>query len=472
MFEDDYFDDEAKDLEALLIKFELVKKGEANQQLSEDDFEFLIDYFEANNERENATLACDIATTLYPFCATLYLRKAEWLSMIKKHGQALLVLDELEKIEAHNIEALLLRSDIFVEQEHLYDAVNLLENNLQFFKNTDKIDLLFELSEIYDELEEFDEVYKTLKRILKISPSNEDALMRICFWADITDNLEDSIVLHNAIIDDVPFTPTAWYNLGVAYQGLKLYEKAIEAYDYCLDIDEKYEFAYRNKGDAYIQLKKYNEAIEVLETHLKIAKAEDIILEAIAFCWEKQKNYSKARHFYRKASQLNPEDDTIFFKIGETYTKEQQWEKAVKAFSIALHIDKGNATYCLALGNCLMEMDAQKEALVCYVNAVRLRPDIKSTWQALIKSLYKAEYYKEALSQLEIAESHCGVRAEFIYYRAVILLALGKSKEAVLQLEDALEENPKRTSAISYIDKEAMHHPVFSEILARFKKKK
>ena len=87
-----------------------------------------------------------------------------------------------------------------------------------------------------------------------------------------------------------------------------------------------------------------------------------------------KKNFQRARFFYRKASQLSPQDDSIFYKIGETYAREKQWEKAVKAYSVALHLDKENASYCMAIGNCLMEMDAENEALVCYLNAVKLKP--------------------------------------------------------------------------------------------------
>jgi tetratricopeptide (TPR) repeat protein len=264
----------------------------------------------------------------------------------------------------------------------------------------------------------------------------------------------------------------AWYNLGVAYQGLKLFEKSIDAYEYCLAIDDKFEYAYRNQGDAYMQLKQYKKAIEVLEVHLTIAKPEDIILEAIGYCWDKQKEYTKARQYYRKASQLNPQDDQIFFKIGETYAKELQWEKAVKSYSVALNINKNNATYCLALGSSLIEMGADKEALVCFLNAVQLRPDMKSAWQSLIKALYVTGYIEEALTQVSVAEDQYGERVEFVYYRAVLLLALGKTKDAVLHLESALLENPKKSTALQYLDKESVLHPAFADVLVRYKKRK
>jgi tetratricopeptide (TPR) repeat protein len=472
MFNDDFFDDDFREIEDLLIEFHRIKRGEPHGMISEDDFEYLIDFFETNNDKENGLLACEFATTLYPFSSSLFLRKAEWLMDQKKFGQALLVLDQIDEIDPNNIECVFLKSDILLEQNRYLEAVDLLEKHADQFDSVDKTDILLELSEIYDELEEFDKVYTTLKRILEYEPANEDALLRICFWAEINNKHEDSIILHQEILENTPFNSMAWYNLGVAYQGIKLYEKAIDAYEYCLAIDDKFEYAYRNLGDAFIQLKEYNKAIEVLQQHLSIAKPEDVILDAIGFCFEKKKEYSTARQYYRKASQLNPKDDQIFFKIGETYTKELQWEKAVKAYSVALHINKNNASYCLALGNCLMEIGAEKEALVCYLNAVQLRPDIKSTWQALVRALYTASYYDEALSQLTIAEHHYSYKVEFVYYKAAILLAKGKTKEAVLFLEEALNENPKKVSSLKFIDKDIVHHPVFAEVLVRYKKKK
>ncbi len=473
MYNDDFFDeDDFKEIEDLLIEFNKLKKGEPYNSLSEDDFDYLIDYFEANNDKENGGLACDIAITLYPFSPMLFLRKAEYLMFQKKYGQSLKILDEVDALVPHNIDATFMRIDIFLEQNRHNEAIEHLEVAIQHFKGNEKTDLLLELTEIYDELEEFEKVYATLKRILAYDPENEDALMRVCFWAEVNNKHEDSIVLHQTIVDKKPFNAMAWYNLGVAYQGIKLFEKAIDSYEYCLAIDEKFEYAYRNEGDAYMQLKQYDKAIEALEKNLEIAKPEDVILEAIGYCWEKQKQYTKARHWYRKASQLNPNGDELFFKIGETYSKEAQWEKAIKAYSVALHMNKDNVSYCLALGNCLMEMNAEKEALVCYINAVRLRPDKKSTWQALVKALYVSNYYDDALTQLAIAEEHCGDKTEFIFYKAAILLAKGRTKEATIQLEQALHHNSKKLSALSFIDKEAMRHPVFAEILSKYKKRK
>src|SRR6185295_269789 len=213
-------------------------------------------------------------------------------------------------------------------------------------------------------------------------------------------------------------------------------------------------------------------ALEVLEKHIEIAKPEDVIFEAMGYCWEKRKDYQRARQFYRQASQLSPQDDGIFFKIGETYAREKQWEKAVKSYSVALHLNKENASYCMAIGNCLMELDVKNEALVCYLNAVRLKPGNKTTWVALIRGLFIAGYYEDAMTQLEVAREHCGDKADFRYYQSAIQFESGKAKEGLLQLEKALRMGPARVKLFTELNPEFLRRSAVAELIAKYKKSK
>ena len=168
---------------------------------------------------------------------------------------------------------------------------------------------------------------------------------------------------------------------------------------------------------------------------------------------------------------MSPQDDGIFYKIGETYAREKQWEKAVKSFSVAFHLDKENASYCMAIGNCLMEMDVKSEALVCYLNAVRLKPGNKTTWVALIKGLYISGYFAEAIIQLEVAREHCGDKGDFYYYHAASLFELGKAKEALLQLEKGLKMSPTRSKIFTDLNPEFLLRNPVAELISRYKKK-
>jgi tetratricopeptide (TPR) repeat protein len=225
-------------------------------------------------------------------------------------------------------------------------------------------------------------------------------------------------------------------------------------------------------ADAFMRLKWFDKAIEVLEKHIEIAQPEDIIFEAIGHCWEKKKLFQKARYYYRQASLLNPKDASIFFKIGETYTREHQWEKAAKAFAVALHLDNNNAQYNMAIGNCLMHMNIPNEAVICYLNAVRIKPNIKTTWVALIKSLYISKLFEDALLQLEIAKDHCGAKPEFYYLQAACLFAIGKSKDALKKLESGLKSAPQKVGSFIALDADLIRRNKVSELIAAYKRKK
>ncbi len=471
MMDDDFFDEEFYPIDELLRRYEKVKSGEASFMMQEEEFEQIIEYYFQGSVEEQALLACDIALTYYPFSVDILLLKAEILTQAQKYGQALIVLDEIDQLDQTSLDAVLLRADVYLSQYKYDQAAALLEKKSSDFSGKDKAELLLELADVYDEAEDFEAVFDTLKRVVKIERRSEEALQKLCFWADFTNRNEESITIHTAITDEDPYNALAWFNLGSAYQSEKLYEKAIDAYEFCVAIDEKFEFAYRNMADAFMRLKWFENALEVLEKHLEIAKPEDVIYEAMGFCYEKKKDFSKARYCYRQASQLSPEDDSIFYKIGETYTRQKQWEKAVKAYSVALHLNRENASYCMAIGNCLMEMDVKNEALICYLNAVRLKPNNKTTWVALIKGLYLSGFYDEALTQIELARENCDDKPDFRYLQAAVLFEMGKTKEALLHLETALSGGLSKLKMFMELNPENLKRTAVNDLIHQYKKK-
>ena len=471
MFDDDDMNEESASIEHLLKRFEALKNGNTISLLDEEEFELIIEYFFQHNNDTEALLACDMGIVYYPHSSSLLLLKAEIYTQTQKYGQALKTLDIIEQFDPANLEAVLLKSEIFVSQSRYEDAIQHLNISVALFEATEQVDILLELSDIYDEYEEFDAVFDTLERVLQLDPKNEEALQKFSFWAEFTQRFEESVQLHLKITEEEPYCTLAWFNLGAAYQGLKLYEKAIDAYEYCIAIDEYFEFAYRNLADAPIRLKKYDAALEALQKHLDIGKAEDIIFEAMGYCYEKQKKFAIARQFYRKASQLSPEDDLIFYKIGETYSKEQAWEKAAKSYTEAFKRDTENVLYLVALGNSLMELHLLNDAINCFIDALRIKATSKNAWIALIKALYQKELYDEALLQLDLAREYCGDKVEFDYLQAAVLFGKGKSKEALTYLEEALFLNKSQLKIFTKLNPDFIKRAAVAELIARYKKK-
>ncbi len=351
-------------------------------------------------------------------------------------------------------------------------AVELLEAALLQFDGDERIELLFELADVYDDYEEFDKVFDCLKLILEEEPTNEEALYKICFWTDFTGRNDESIRLHLQIIEDFPYSELAWFNLGAAYQGLKLYEKAIDAYLYAVTIDEKFDYAYRNMGDAYLRLRKFKEAIEVLEKVLELSRPEDVIYEAIGHCYHKIGNFAQARFHYRKASHLNPDDSKLYYKMALTYINEEQWESAVKQLDSAMRIHRSLPEYNLAMGECKMQLRLFKEAIQFFGNVVRSRPKSVAGWEALIRCLFKAEFYEEAMDQCAAAIKITEGKVLFIYYHSACLFALKKTKQAVMQLENAMSQSPRQVKKLIDLYPAILQNQQVVDLIARYKKGK
>ena len=461
-----------EEIKALLQQFENLKTGKSNSFLEEESFERIIDYLDEKEQLDQALEAAEYGIEQYPYSSLLLLKKADLLIALKRYQEALSILDHAETLDSKDANLYILKTDAYLALDLQKKAASVLESAIEDFEGEEKVDLLFELADVYDDYENFDKVFDCLKMILEQEPNNEEALYKICFWTDFTGRNEEGIRLHQRIIEEFPFNELAWFNLAAAYQGLKLYEKAIDAYQYAVAIDEKFDYAFRNMGDAYIRLRRYKDAVEVLEKVLELARPEDVIYEAIGHCQDKMGNYAQARFNYRKASHLNNNDSQLIYKIACTYMNEGQWESAIKNLETALRIHRMQPEYNLAMGQCYMELNKLEDAITCFGNVVRTRPKNMSGWTELLKCLYKAEMFEEALEYAGFAYEQTDGKPIFIFYKSTFLFALGKTKEALLQLESGMNKNPKLVKKFVEINPALLQVQQVVDIIARYKKKK
>ncbi len=460
------------DIKELLKQFQNMKAGAKHSFLDEEAFEKIIDHFDDVEDFNQALEASELGVTQFPYSSTLHIKKADLLIATRQYQKALKVLNHAELLDSNDINLYILKTDAYLALDQQEKAVVLLENALQLFSGEERLELLFELADVYDDYEEFDKIFDCLKLILEQDPNNEEALYKICFWTDFTGRNEESIHLHQQIIDDFPYSELAWFNLAAAYQGIKLYEKSVDAYKYAIAIDEKFDYAYRNMGDAFIRMRKYREAIEVLEKVLELSRPEDVIYEAIGHCNDRLKNFAQARFYYRKASHLNQEDSKLHYKIACTYINELQWVTAIKHLETALQFNRMQPEYNLAMGECKMQLENYKEAIQYFSNVVRQRPRNVPGWEALIRCLYFGEFYEETLEQVKAAMKMTDNKPVFSFYLVAVYFAMGKSKEALLQLNKAMDKAPKLLKKLIELNPSLLRNQQVVDIAARYKRNK
>ncbi|MFY7965880.1 MAG: tetratricopeptide repeat protein [Chitinophagaceae bacterium] len=461
-----------EDIEQLLLDYQSLKAGKSHRFLEEESFIKLIDYFDEMENLVEAQLASEIGLEYFPYSAELMFRKADLLIAGRKYLEALDLLEVAALYDSANISLYILKTDALLALDRQPEAAAILESAIELFEGEEKVDMLFDLSDVYDDYEEFEKVFDCLLLILEVDPNNEEALHKVCFWTDYTGRYEESIKLHQKIIDDFPYNEIAWFNLAAAYQGLKLYEKAIDAYQFAVVIDEKFDYAYRNMGDAYLRLRKYKEAIEVLERVLELARPEDVIYEAIGHCYHRLGNIAQARFNYKKAVHLNNEDAKLHYKLATTYMQEQQWQMAIKNLDNAIRLSRNNREINLAMGECKMQLKLYKEASLYFGSIVLNKPSNVIGWEALIKCLFKAESYDEAAERCLVGLQLTGQKPLLLFYYVAILFAQNKNKEALLQLETAMNIAPKFLKKLLDLNPNILQNSLAVEIISRYKKNK
>lgn len=465
-------DEEGGDIQDLLERYQNLKNGRSNAYIEEDDFERIIEHLDEKDELHEAIEAANLGLDQYPHSALLMIKKADLLLATRKYKEALNLLNTAALYDHKEMNLFILKTDAYLALDKPEEAIVLLQEALHLFEGAERTELLFELADVYDDHEAFDKVFDCLQLILEEEPANEEALYKICFWTDFTGRNEESIRLHEKIINEQPYNALAWFNLAAAYQGLKLYEKAIDAYQYAIVIDEKFDYAYRNMGDAYLRLRKYREAIEALEKVLELSRPEDVIYEAIGHCYHSMKNYAQARFHYKKAVHLNPDDSRLYQKIASTYMQEGQWEQAIKQLEQAQRIHKHINEYNILLGECYMHLKQYAEAVHYFGKVVNNKPKQIVGWEYLLRCLIENDQLDEALIQSELAYLATVGKVVFIYYRAAILFGLNKTNEAILQLEMALSKSSKWVNKFIKLFPEWMQDAKMVTLISHYKKQK
>ena len=167
-----------EELRELLQQYDNLKQGKSNSFIEEDSFERLIDYFDEKEQLANALEVTEYAIQQYPYSAAILLRKADLLIALRRYKEALHILDQAELLDSKDTNLYILKTDAYLALDLQQKAANVLEAAIQDFDGEEKIDLLFELADVYDDYENFEKVFDCLKMILENDPNNEEALYK------------------------------------------------------------------------------------------------------------------------------------------------------------------------------------------------------------------------------------------------------------------------------------------------------
>lgn len=454
----------------LVKQYEEAEKLKRPIYLDEEHYEQIIQFYQENRAPQKALRVIEEALNQYSFSGYFYIKQAEILANDKKFDEALLALDEAQKLDPTDINIFLIRADVYLWQGKHTQAIAEAEFALtQANDPVDKCELYLEMADILEDQQKYPEVVEILKTAVRLDPMNEEALNRFWFCVELTQDYEGSITFHEEIIEQSPYAYLAWFNLGHAHAGLQQYEKALEAFEYVMAIDEKYDGAYICCGDVKFNMEQYQDALQYYMDAIKMSKPQKELYLKTAETYEMLNELSKARAYLRKAIAVDPYYDEAFFRIGETYREEEKWQKAISSFERAVKLNKENPEFLAALADAYLSVDEGEKAVDIFERLFQLDTQDKQNWINLATAYFNVEDYRKAFQVLHEAEQKFENSADIFYIKSVFYFQAGNKHEAILNLERGLLTNFDEHTIIFDMDDSLLDNETVLSVIEQYR---
>lgn len=431
-----------KDANELLHLYDTLLKKGIEVHLREIDYLNLINHVAMEYNQNDALEITDFAINRYQFSPRLHTRRAH---LLIETGQEVLAFDALDRAEIFGqsfIETDILRAKAHLSLSEVTKARQLIHElkHDYYTTATERSEVLFVEALIFEETNDFEHMYRCLNEAVQFNPFNDEALQKLYIAVELTKRHQESVLLHSAVIDENPYSCTAWFNLAQAHYYLREYHEALEAFEYAFIVNERFEPAYKEYADVCFNLKLYKKALSALEEGLDYFDGDDEMLLKIGQCHQFLGDTEKAKIYYYRALSINKFADEVYFYIGKCYAQNSEFASSIHFFNQAIKLDVHREDYLMELAKAYQAMGRYQKALPLFKKATEMGPELSENWVVYADFILTIGGLEEALEVVKEGEMYA-FGADLNYCKAAILFQLDERREAMDALKDALLEN-------------------------------
>lgn len=220
---------------------------------------------------------------------------------------------------------------------------------------------------------------------ISLMPEDEELYIKATEFNFLAGNHQSALNFVNDLLELNSYNADAYFFKGLIYKDIKNTDKAISAFQTCVEVDPEYYNAYMQL--ALINSHQKNDiAIQYFENALRIKESSREALYGIAYHYQNKKEYNKAIAAYKKMFQINPKDHEVLFNIGHCYIGVDSLSKAYSNFDLATKIQPQYTGAYYMKGYTSELMNNKEDALFNYKQALNLLPG-DSTIEKAIKRI-------------------------------------------------------------------------------------
>ncbi len=402
----------------------------------------LIDHYLSEQLFDTALELAGHAISQHPFSGTFYIIQAQLYIEKNCEKLALEALDKAMLYSPSVFEIQILRAEVLSLLREYKEAFKTLEALLPKASPEQRSEIYLSKALIYESIKQYQSMFGALKKSVFSNPENAEALERVWFCVEMTQEYDESIRFHKKFINNNPYSYIAWYNLGYAFSAKGNYKHARDAFEYAFIINDKFEFAYRECAECCIKLKKYKQALRCYDEFLEYFEGDADLFTKIGTCHEALGDIENAQTNFLKAVTLDKNNDEVHYRLGNCFLKQNRFGPAISSFKKAVLIDGLKEEYYLALAEVYFKTNELEMAHGFFQKATDVAPDICKSWTNYANFLMLTGKNELALNVLDEAELY-SFGPELMYCKVACLFSLGHRNAALELLEKAFRKNFK-----------------------------
>lgn len=431
-------------LSKLITEFEEQGQILTNECWDEKSYLRLINHYEKQCQFDKALQVTSLALRLYKFKPDFFLIKAKLLVSSHKPLAAISVLEQAYALSPADQEISLLKAKAYALSQQFDESLRIISDLKCEFLKTDLTELLLVEAFIYETMKDFNKMFDSLREALILNPNNHEALEQIWVSVEFSKKYDESVQLHQDIIDKNPYSYLAWYNLGHAYSCLGEYEKAVEALEYSFLINPHFEQGYLDCAELCLQVNMFEKALRCYQEANEMFGPDAELIVYVAECLIKLDRHKEAKTKLQKAIYHDPYNEEIFYYLGECYCAEANWKKAIKAYIQAIELDDQREEFHAGIALAYENISNIKKAESHYRKSANCGLEQSKYWCLYISFLINSKQFEKAEKNLVRADKY-SFGADLLYCRSAFYFLTDSRENAISTLEEALSENSKES---------------------------
>lgn len=433
------FDDEIR---KLVLDFEQTP----DRYRDNDDFADLLDFYTSQSDMDMVEKVLNVAEGFFPDSIEVRSHRAIHHLLTGNVDKAKKILKQLTSECPDEYVVLCALSTYYSHTQNHEENIRCIRKMCR--QNPDAVECYEALAEEYCAVNQNDNAIDCYKKCIEFS--YDDSSLSSDFYYDRilecfmkSNDIGGAQTFFSKLLDEHPYDYDAWVCMGRIYRELSLYEKAVEACEYALAIDENLIDAYVEKSNALMDLDNLGEATQTLHEILqKTSDDEDrvVLNMSLAEKFLHVANYSTAAVYLRNVINIDPECDFAHHDLSCCYSQLGDFISAEKHALKALNLSSDNINYYLSLGELYNNFAKPEKAEPYFRDAIALEKNNELPWIAYCEFLLSNDMFEETIQTIEYAMHHIGDSFETHRILGTAYFLVGRKKEAYMVIENCFRE--------------------------------